>query len=237
MTYDKRNSDNEKKPTVSFLRDGIETRILSVANLYESRKHAADAAGSGVSSLQRWITGDGMPAFDSIAQLALKQGVSLEWLATGQGSMFAEGEADEGELDSKYAFIPLYDATCSAGSGAWNDRERVLTHIAFTRYSLRKQGLEVSQLSAVRIKGDSMEPLLHDNDTVLIDHNQSSITADGIYVLRVEDHLYAKRLQRQMDGSLLVISENNVYKPMTVGKEALNDLAIIGRVVWSAGWM
>lgn len=135
-----------------------------------------------------------------------------------------------------YAFVPLYDAQCSAGAGSWNEGSRVLTHLSFTRYSLRKQGLTPDHLSAIRIDGDSMEPVLNNGDTVLIDHTRTAIEGEGIYVLRFEDHLYAKRLQRNFDG-VVIISENKHYQPVTVPRDRLHELQVVGRAVWSAGWL
>ncbi|WP_227506822.1 S24 family peptidase [Marinobacter subterrani] len=135
-----------------------------------------------------------------------------------------------------YAFVPLYDAQCSAGDGAWNENSKVLTHLSFTRYSLRKKGLTPEHLSAIRIDGDSMEPVLHSGDTVLIDHTRTTIEGEGIYVLLLNDHLYAKRLQSSFDG-VVIISENKQYQPVTVPRDRLNELEVIGRAVWSAGWL
>ncbi|WP_324741059.1 LexA family transcriptional regulator [Pseudomonas veronii] len=239
MSYDEK---KQKKPTgknVSFPYSGLETRIAAVADLYESRKQAALTADAALSSLQRWIAGEGMPAFDSVALLANAKGVSLDWIATGKGEMFV-GEAKKApvtDIEDVYSHVPLYDARCSAGHGSWTEGARVLTHLAFTTYSLRKKGLEASKLSAIRVDGDSMEGLLSDGDTVMIDHGRNSLEGEAIYVIRLDDHLYAKRLQRQFDGSVSIISQNKEYQPMVVPKERLGDLEIIGRVVWAGGWI
>ena len=82
-----------------------------------------------------------------------------------------------------------------------------------------------------------MEGLLKDGDTVLIDHRRNALEGEAVYVIRLDDHLYAKRLQRQFDSSIHIISENKAYRDMVVPKEQLADLEIIGRVVWSGGWM
>lgn len=137
---------------------------------------------------------------------------------------------------SDYALVPLYDAQCSAGDGAWNENCQVLTHLAFTRYSLRKQGLTPEHLSAIRVDGDSMEPVLEAGDTVLIDHTRTHIEGEGIYIIRLDHHLYAKRLQRSFDG-VAVISENPSYDRITVPRDRLDELEIIGRAVWAAGWL
>lgn len=239
--------------------DGIGTRIAEVADRIGSRKAAAKAAGVSVSTLNRWTTGESVPVFAGVARLCMSAGVSLDWVAYGQSmakdvqhvhiglSEEAERKADRLEQEvaeqamavntmSDYAFVPLYDAQCSAGAGAWNDHCRVLTHLSFTRYSLRKQGLTPEHLSAIRVDGDSMEPVLHSGDTVLIDHTRTTIEGEGIYVIRLDDHLYAKRLQRNFDG-VAVISENSAYDRITVPKERLVELEVIGRAVWAAGWL
>lgn len=240
MAYDERKLGKPAENGVSFPDSGIETRIAAVADLYESRKQAAATAEVSLSSLQRWIAGEGMPAFSSLALLAAGKGVSLDWISNGQGEMFcsqAKNTPAAPVEDGTYAHVPLYDARCSAGDGAWNESARVLTQLAFTRYSLRKKGLDVASLSAIRVDGDSMEPLLHDGDTVMIDHGRNSLEGEAIYVIRLDDHLYAKRLQRQFDGSVEIISQNKEYRSMMVPKERLAELEIIGRVVWSGGWM
>lgn len=232
-------SDDPKK--VSLADTGIETRIAAVANLYETRKQAALTAGVAVSSLSRWIAGEGMPAFDSLAALAAARGVSLDWIATGKGEMrLADSEGSESVLsatDADYAYIPLYDAYISQGHGAWNEGARVLAMLAFTRYSLRKKGLEPKQLAAVRVDGDSNEPELSEGDTVMVDLSRNHFQGEAFYVIRLNDLLYAKRLQREFDGSMSVISANTAYHPVRVPLERLDSLEIVGRVVWAGGWM
>ncbi|ASN67604.1 hypothetical protein 7S12_47 [uncultured Caudovirales phage] len=182
-----------------------------------------------------------MPAFDSLAALAAARGVSLDWIATGQGEMcLADSEASEGALsapDADYAYIPLYDAYISQGHGAWNEGARVLAMLAFTRYSLRKKGLEPKQLAAVRVDGDSNEPELSEGDTVMVDLSRNHFQGEAFYVIRLNDLLFAKRLQREFDGSMSVISANSAYHPVRVPVERLDSLEIVGRVVWAGGWM
>lgn len=43
-----------------------------------------------------------------------------------------------------------------------DERTQVLAHLAFTRYSLHKKSLNPENLSAIRMAGDSNEPVLGD---------------------------------------------------------------------------
>lgn len=209
-------------------------RLKKVTAKVGSANALSKAAGLSQSGVQRYLNG-GEPSRKALIAIALAGDVSLEWLATGRGNPEEAKDLTPAGMED-YAFVPLYDAQCSAGDGAWNEHSRVLTHLSFTRYSLRKKGLTPEQLSAIRIDGDSMEPVLHSGDTVLIDHTRTTIEGEGIYVLRLDDHLYAKRLQRNFDG-VVIISENKQYQPLTVPRDRLNELEVIGRAVWSAGWL
>lgn len=209
-------------------------RLKVLASKAGSANALAKSAGISQSGIQRYLNG-GEPSRKVLIAIALAGGCSVEWLATGKGEPGSTTDIETPGMDD-YAFVPLYDAQCSAGDGSWNENSRVLTHLSFTRYSLRKQGLTPDHLSAIRIDGDSMEPVLNSGDTVLIDHTRTTIEGEGIYVLRFEDHLYAKRLQRNFDG-VVIISENKHYQPVAVPRDRLNELEVIGRAVWSAGWL
>lgn len=233
MSYvesDKTDAQDSEHPIPSGAIGCFRDRLKQIMGTVGAR---AFARGCGLSegAIRSYLSGDTYPTLDRLEQIARANGVSAIWLA------FGHEEKGLGDESDKYAYIPLYDASCSAGHGSWNEGCRVLTHLAFTRYSLRKKGLEPAQLSAIRVDGDSMEGLLKDGDTVLIDHRRNNLEGEAVYVIRLDDHLYAKRLQRQFDGSVSIISQNKAYQTMAVPKERLGELTIIGRVVWAASWM
>lgn len=203
-----------------------------------SQSVLAFSKACGISdSLVRKYLGGSLPGTDNLVLMARAAKVSIAWLAAGEGEKHQVGQATNRIDDSTYAYVPLYDARCSAGSGAWNERSRVLVNLSFTRYSLRKKGLVPANLACLRVDGDSMTGLLEDGDTVMIDLRRNALEGEGVYVVMLDDHLYAKRLQRQFDGSVLIISHNAAYKEMMVPKDRLSELHIIGRVVWAGGWM
>lgn len=217
--------------------EGLADRIRQCAELAGSGDELARLTAIPRRTLEYYLTGQSEPKVARCVEIAKAVGVDIGWLASGEGAKLRGVPASVEVDDDKYAYVPLYDARCSAGHGAWSDGAKVLTMLAFTAYSLRKQGLEPSKLSAIRVDGDSMEGLLSDGDTVMIDHSRSSLEGEAVYVIRLDDHLYAKRLQRQFDGSIHIISENKAYRDMVVPKERLNDLDIVGRVVWAGGWL
>ncbi|MNN95443.1 putative HTH-type transcriptional regulator [compost metagenome] len=71
----------------------------------------------------------------------------------------------------------------------------------------------------------------------MVDLSRNALQGEAFYVIRLDDLLYAKRLQRLYDGGVKIISANTAYEPMTVPQNKLGNLEIIGRVVWAGGWM
>ena len=62
-------------------------RITTVANLYKDRKSAAGAAGISTDQLARYMRGENQPSFSAMAAMAHPQGISLDWLASGNGDL------------------------------------------------------------------------------------------------------------------------------------------------------
>lgn len=233
-SYDKSEQTELNEPAVPFSPESIGTRIEALANRVGGKRELANLSGIHETQLYKYIKGANAPSIAVAVALAQAANESLDWLLLGKTSAAPGISGDDEEA---YAYVPLYDARCSAGNGSWNERSRVLVNLSFTRYSLRKKGLMHSDLACLRVDGDSMTGLLEDGDTVMIDQRRNTLEGEGVYVVLLDDHLYAKRLQRQFDGSVLIISHNKEYQPMTVPKDRLGELQIIGRVVWSGGWM
>ena len=233
MTYRETDTNSQKDGERPFPSEGIghfKERLRESISSHSLRGFSR-LCGLSEATLRSYLSGDTYPTLDRLELISSAANVDPEWLAFGRNKDQAEVEPVGME---DYAFVPLYDAQCSAGAGSWNENSRVLTYLCFTRYSLRKQGLTPEHLSAIRIDGDSMETELSSGDTVLIDHTRTAIEGEGIYVLRFDGHLYAKRLQRNFDG-VTIISANSDYAPVNVPKDRLNELEVVGRAVWSAG--
>lgn len=233
MAYRESDESDATKPEHPIPASGIGCfkDRLKVLVMGKSLRGFSRECGLSEATLRSYLAGETYPTLDRLELIARAGNVSPMELAFGAAAKPLVIE------DDTYAYVPLYDARCSAGSGAWNERSRVLVQLSFTRYSLRKKGLTPADLACLRVDGDSMTGLLEDGDTVMIDQRRNTLEGEGVYVVMLDDHLYAKRLQRQFDGSVLIISHNKEYKEMTVPKDRLAELHIIGRAVWAGGWL
>lgn len=132
---------------------------------------------------------------------------------------------------AEWVDVPRLPLGASAGPGAVSAEEIPFDAFRFSRRWLREQGLEPGQLSAIAVAGDSMEPLLRDGDEILVDRTPRPLR-DGVHVVRLGDVLMVKRVAAAGAGRISLLSQNLAYPPVEV---ALDEVEIVGRVVWKSG--
>lgn len=225
-----------------------------------SQREMAERVGIAKNTWQRYEAGD-LPSATLLLSLAA-EGINSHWLLTGRGAMLldpsqhaeakhawlvtelatmTDGGGPSGRIErSGYVLIPRYEVAAAAGSGAavGDHEERVVEHIAFKREWLHREfGANPADLVALRARGDSMRNRIHDGDILLVDRAEPKLrSGNQTYAFVFEGLLYVKRLQRRLDGSLIVSSENDeLYPAETIPAERTGDINIIGRVLWNAG--
>ena len=164
-------------------------------------------------------------------------GLNVQWLLTGEGPMRPGEEQPlqeqhQAAFEEEFALVAGYNIQVSAGHGAFPACEKPTRHLAFRHKWLRFRGLRVKDLVLVFVKGDSMEPTISDNDTVMVDMSQRSLIDGALFVIRVNCHLVVKRVQTLLNRNIKLISDNKEYAPEELKPEEMADLEVIGRVVW-----
>ncbi|RIV87536.1 S24 family peptidase [Aurantiacibacter zhengii] len=127
--------------------------------------------------------------------------------------------------------VPRLEVDASAGPGAAGAQEQVFDAFRFSKRWLTEQGLDGARLSAIRVVGDSMEPLLREGDEVLVDCREQPFR-DGVHVVRLDELLLVKRVASKGGGRFSLLSQNLAYPPIDVSAD---EFAVIGRVVWKSG--
>lgn len=130
--------------------------------------------------------------------------------------------------------LPRLDVEASAGHGSITDAEAAIGRISFDPKWLRQicRG-KPSDLSFIRVQGDSMATTLSDGDDILVDRGDSAERLrDGIYVLRRDDSLLVKRLALNPTTRRITIKSDNPAYPEWPDCDP-STLDVIGRVVWT----
>jgi phage repressor protein C with HTH and peptisase S24 domain len=128
--------------------------------------------------------------------------------------------------------IPYFNIAASAGTGTILEDERAEQALVFDAAWARSLASgSVGALSFLRVKGDSMVPTLSDNEQIVVDTADRDRVRDGIYVLRIDDALYVKRIAvNPISRRLSIISDNPLHSQWPDCDPAGVDF--IGRVVW-----
>lgn len=178
------------------------------------------------------------PKLLELIKIAREANTNLEWLCTGEGPKHpgeTPGQAvmhSFAEFNEEYALIDGYHTQVSTGHGTSWDDQPVQRRLAFRHKWLRFRNLRPETLKVLFAKGDSMEPTIHSGDSILVDTSVHQLTDGAIFVLSLGGDLYAKRLQKRVDGGIEVISDNREYSNQVVAASELDQLHIIGKVVW-----
>lgn len=225
-------------------------RLQQVVDLFGSVKDAAANISSTEDSLAAYLNGERVPSLQMVSELARLQGISLEWIARGSGEKFIKNKpicdnscshTTQECIDtlgqpvdlSEFVFIPRYNLKAAAGHGASVAGEAPMFSMSFRRYWIENYlRVDPKDLSVLSVKGDSMEGVLNNKDVILVNHADTAPTS-GLYVLRLDEDLIVKRVQKLPGSKLKVLSANEVYEPFVIDMNSPEvDFAVIGRVVW-----
>lgn len=125
--------------------------------------------------------------------------------------------------------IPIMDVQASAGPGVMNSVDMIAGSLPMSE----KFGMHFGDnVAIISVSGDSMEPTISHQDWLLV-RRQEEIQSEGIFVFLQDNELRVKRIQKELSGRLLVMSDNPKYQTEIYTQDDLNFLEtrIIGKVV------
>ena len=104
--------------------------------------------------------------------------------------------------------VDVVELAAAAGSGAEALGEDIAGCDWFRQDCLAARGLDPGQCAVIRVSGESMEPLLCEGDSILVDRQRRDRAENRIFVVRTGDGLVVKRAGRDERGAWLLISEH-----------------------------
>lgn len=202
------------------------------------------------SSVSDWISGKTKNLKNEhLVHAADYLGVHIRWLATGDAPKVKTSLAGDSDLqhvaegtpitDDQYCFVPrVRGVILSAGPGhtSWDHEEIDKSH-AFTRSWMRSKGINPRRARIISVEGDSMAPYVFSGDVVLVNLEENRIRSGEIFAINVDGETRIKRLIRRADGALEIRSDNPSpqYPPEVLRGDEIDQLKIIGKVVWRGG--
>jgi phage repressor protein C with HTH and peptisase S24 domain len=207
--------------------EAFTARLLEVVEAAGGQNALARKAGLSQSGIAR-LTSGGEPTLSTLKAIARASNRSLSWLADGLDDS-GESDAPAGTVS-----IAILDLMAGAGAAVDNGEVDVVGHINFDEAALSRLGVKPDKVRALRCRGISMEPTISDNALVLVNTAKQPLVDGHIYALRAPDGLRIKRVQRQMDGGILLISDNReMFQPERLAPDEAEQVRVLGRVFWT----
>lgn len=130
--------------------------------------------------------------------------------------------------------LPVFDVHAAAGAGSLVHSEYQVDRLILPTSLLAEFSLSPTTASIIYVNGDSMEPTLSDGDRLLVDiREQQHPVVNGVYVIRIDDAVYVKRLHWDIPkGTYDVISDNaSIQAPFEIDKNSGRNFKIIGKAI------
>lgn len=216
----RKTSSQEKRPD-----DALAQRVARLVQLVGGQGKAAEIAGVGRTTIQEWRSGTIKLPLVQTALLARAAGVSLNWLAFGDGSLEgASGERCEvwlrrRDVSTSGEIIEVPDAD-------WNQ-------VPFRRDYLEHYGVAIDHAFAMVVPGDEMKPTINETDIIVADTSKRDLTATGIYAFLRHKRLMVLRAQLRLDGGVTLAGDNESYGVEELKPDAAAQLHVVGRVMVS----
>lgn len=169
------------------------------------------------SKFYKFLGGQSIPQGDAL----------VEWLIRMGFTITPPDEKLQG-----YAMIPKVRATAGAGESLVTSG-KVTGQYAFRERFLEREHINPEKCVLMCVVGDSMEPLIREGDTILVDESEKGREPrDGyIFVVGLGEALMVKRLAKIPNGWRLC-SENKERRDVDVQGDDLDTFRVYGRVRW-----
>lgn len=169
--------------------------------------------------------------------------ITPEWLLHGvdsitelfPGAMRVVVRDDTDPIDSEYR-VPMVKLKLQAGVTGYRTEPESLDDATkgLSKRWVDGKNYDPRRLLAIRVKGESMEPTLYENDVVVINLDQTVPVDNGVFAVNYDGEAVVKRMSRDM-GQWWLMSDNadqrRFYRRACKGSECI----IIGRIVRREG--
>jgi len=217
-------------PTVRKQMD-IAKRIRELRQALKlSQVEFAKRLGKTRRTIQLWESGNITPPENVISLIEQTFSVNPEWLRHGRGEMFKP--RSEGQIIATPEFvikpIPLI-AEGEAGLGQFIPNLAEPEEIIWFPVPVN---LANHRLFFVKVKGNSMEPRIFEEDIVLVDKDSPIAKGDLVAAILKDGELVIKRYWKdRRDGTIILESINHGYPPIIVKPKDLKDIAAVRFIV------
>ena len=198
---------------------GFGERIRAAVQRFASKAEAAQAMGLSTDAVNTMINEGAVPNFASMAALALKSGVKLDYLAFDRDGEPKPSTGKSFSAGDDTVLLQRLD-----GEGSLQFPREVLS----TNYDSKFE----EHLGVLKAPGNAMEPTIKRHALLVVDRSSTRIVDGEIFVFDFAGDRVVRRTQRELDGSLTLRPDNKSFESVRLSPQEATKARVLGRVIW-----
>lgn len=227
----------------------METLGQRILKLRKNKNLARDALGAkiGVSktSIKNWEDDENTPKHEYLDKLAQVFNCSIDYIVDGKiDSSVVELPSNIVAIGKPSQYAPVkityLDIKASCGDGYINDDFPTTTSQYLSVEFLRENDLPVDGKGVIAMHScnDSMGYTIPNASLMIVNTNDrefDNFVNKRIYVFNVDGEMICKRAIKNLDGSVLLKSDNSdkqTYPDQIVTRDTFSQFELFGRVHW-----
>lgn len=200
---------------------------VALKNAGKTQSNAAEHFDVANNTISNWVLGKNYPNITVMQEIADWLNVSLKWLLFGK----------EGDPTFDMRFVESGFVVNAAGfevSAVELEEYEEPEVRGYFQHWFENNGLKPNRCALIRVHGDAMQPLLWNDDLVLVNLDETKVLDGKVYAVRVGQEVYFRYLQSVPGGRLKLSSENPNYEDITldIKNDSMreSEVQVLGRV-------
>ena len=203
---------------------------LKDAYQVSSFKELAQKLGVSVATIDAWRARKSIP--DKYLLKALQeQGVSKDWLLTGEGPMRAATSMSPAGDDVEVNYYPEVFASAGFGVQNYEIEPQKVRLAGFILKLFRVK--DVKRVDLINVIGESMQPYFDNGDIAVIERIDSieDVRNGDTVIANIGGDVYIKKIEKiPFEKAIILKSANPNYSDIVVREEELDDLKVVAIV-------
>ncbi len=189
---------------------------------FDNQMDFAKSIGVTQATISRYITGGALPSFKALKKISEVLDIDITLV-----------NQDNIQKDKSIVKIPYYYSEVSAGKGlASTDNSNDFLHFESSWFQNQFLLKNLDNIFCVKVKGDSMEPIISEGDILISQQCVDTSNSQGIYIVNYNDDFLVKKIQFKSKFEVKLISSNPDYDAININLlEDSQIFRIIARVV------
>lgn len=209
-------------------------RLLMLSKEYGGQTELSKRIDKSPAQISQWINGSADSKTGKARSMKSDTAREIEVaLKLPRGWFDQPVESENTTPQEGYIQLTLLDIKAEVGNGFdKNDYPKSVKLIEVSeKWAKNKLGHNLESISVITASGDSMQPTFNSGDWLFVDQAINFYEDEGVYVYMSTEGLKVKRLQKLINGGLLIISDNPNYTSETLKSHEIDSIKICGKVV------